>query len=104
MQSIEKKRASAFWGRRAVLNLFRKFNCPEATMQTVQDMIGRKEDGVLTAIAGLVAGVKGSTCGVVSGGALGVGLMYADELQRNGPETVAGFSRDQLDQSQNSVY
>jgi len=90
MHTLEKTRYGAYWGRRAVYNLFRKFNCPEATMQTCQDMIGREEDGVLTAISGLVAGVKGSTCGVVSGGALGLGLMHADELQRDGVGTEAG--------------
>jgi C_GCAxxG_C_C family probable redox protein len=83
-------KSESYWGRRAVLNLIQKFNCPEATMQTFQDMIGRKEDGVLTAVAGLVGGVRGSTCGVVSAGALGVALMHADELQRDGSGTEAG--------------
>jgi hypothetical protein len=83
-------KSESYWGRRAVLNLFQKFNCPEATMQTFQDMIRRKEDGVLTAVAGLVGGVRGSTCGVVSAGALGMALMHTDELQRDGPGTEAG--------------
>jgi len=90
MENRVSTRSESYWGRRAVLNLIQKFNCPEATMQTFQDMISRKEDGVLTAVAGLVAGVRGSTCGVVSAGALGVALMHADELQRNGTGTEAG--------------
>jgi hypothetical protein len=76
-------KSETYWGRRAVGCLFQKFNCPAATMQTCQDMIYKKEDGVLTSVAGLVAGVKGSTCGVVSGGALGIALLHKDEIQAN---------------------
>jgi hypothetical protein len=41
-------------------------------------MIGRREDRLLQASAGLEGGIvaSGSTCGVVSGGALGLALMH----------------------------
>lgn len=80
------------WGRKASLCLFTKWNCAEATTQTCQDMIARKEDTMLKAIAGLEGGVvaSGSTCGVVSGGALGLALMHDEALQKNGIEAEAG--------------
>jgi len=51
-------------------------------MQVFQDMIGRKEDNLLKAIAGLAGGIvsSGSTCGVVSGGALGLTLLHEKSL------------------------
>ena len=79
-------RSRNYWGLRAQANLFRKFNCPAATMQTCQDMISRREDNVLKSVAGLVAGIRGSTCGVVSGGALGLTLMHEETLQSDGIE------------------
>lgn len=81
------------WGRRAQANLFLKFNCPEATMQTCQDMIGRQEDTLLQAVSGLLGGVvcRGSTCGVVSGGALGLALMHEEALRKDGPEAEVGL-------------
>jgi hypothetical protein len=49
-------------------------------------MIGRQENTVLKAITGLEGGAaaSGSTCGVISGGSLGIALMYADDLRHNG--------------------
>jgi hypothetical protein len=54
-------------------------------------MLDRREDAVLTSVAGLLGGIvcRGSSCGVVSGGALGIGLMYDEALQKNGSETEA---------------
>jgi C_GCAxxG_C_C family probable redox protein len=48
-------------------------------------MIGMKDGNVLKAITGLEGGAvaNGSTCGVISGGSLGIALMYADELEKN---------------------
>jgi C_GCAxxG_C_C family probable redox protein len=82
-------RSRNYWGLRAQATLFRKFNCPAATMQTYQDMISRREDDVLKAVSGLVGGIvgRGSTCGVVSGGALGLALLHEEALQKNGRET-----------------
>jgi len=83
MNSRISARSDSYWGRKAVFNLFQKFNCPEATMQTCQEMTYQKEDGVLTSVAGLVAGVKGSTCGVVSGGALCIALNHKNEIHES---------------------
>lgn len=86
-------KAKGSWGRKASLCLFTKWNCAEATMQTCQDMISRREDTVLKAIAGLAGGIlcSGSTCGVVSGGALGLALMHDEALRQNGVEAEVGL-------------
>lgn len=91
METITTNKSRAYWGRKGVSCLFQKFNCPESTLQTCQDMINRKEDVVLTSIAGLTGGIvgRGSTCGVVSGGALGIGLMHDETLRMNGSKTEA---------------
>lgn len=49
-------------------------------------MIGRREDRVLKAFTGLEGGLvaSGSTCGVVTGGALGLALMHDNMLQGDG--------------------
>lgn len=49
-------------------------------------MIGRQEDTVLKAITGLEGGAaaSGSTCGVISGGSLGIALMHANDLDEYG--------------------
>lgn len=71
-----------------------KFNCSEATLQTCQDMVSRREDMLLQAISGLLGGVvcRGSSCGVVSGGALGLALMHEDELLENGLESEVALT------------
>lgn len=55
-------------------------------------MIERREDLVLKAVTGLESGVmaSGSTCGVVTGGALGLALMYDDLLQDGNIDAKAG--------------
>jgi len=55
-------------------------------------MIGRREDRVLKASTGLEGGIvaSGSTCGVVSGGALGLALMHDTILQERGIDAEAG--------------
>ena len=70
-----------------------KFNCSEATLQTCQDMISRTDDMLLQAISGLLGGVvcRGSSCGVVLGGALGLALMHEDELLKNGLDSEVGL-------------
>lgn len=62
-------------------------------MQTCQDMISKREDPLLKAVAGLLGGIvcRGSTCGVVSGGAFGLALMHDDALQKDGPEADVGL-------------
>lgn len=55
-------------------------------------MIGRREDWLLKASAGLEGGIvaSGSTCGVVSGGALGLALMHNIMLQERGIAAEVG--------------
>ncbi|MGP8154279.1 MAG: C-GCAxxG-C-C family protein [Smithella sp.] len=61
-------------------------------MEVFQDMIGRREDRLLKASTGLEGGIvaSGSTCGVVSGGALGLALMQDTMLQERGIAAEAG--------------
>ncbi len=49
-------------------------------------MIGRQENVLLKAVTGLEGGLvaSGSTCGVVTGGALGIALAHDNELQKQG--------------------
>ena len=86
-------RSSGYWARRGMACGLAKFNCSEATLQTCQDMISRREDVLLQAVSGLLGGVvcRGSSCGVVSGGALGLALMHEDELLENGLESEVGL-------------
>lgn len=55
-------------------------------------MIGRREDRVLKAFTGLEGGLvaSGSTCGVITGGALGLALANDNELQKRGVVAEAG--------------
>jgi len=55
-------------------------------------MIGRREDRVLKAFTGLEGGIvaSGSTCGVLTGGALGLALMHDNVLQERGIAAEAG--------------
>ena len=93
MGTLTNNKTKRSWGRKASVCLFTKWNCAEATMQTCQDLISRKEDTLLKAIAGLEGGIvsSGSTCGVVSGGALGLALMHDEALQKNGIEAEVGL-------------
>ncbi|MBW2638462.1 MAG: C_GCAxxG_C_C family protein [Deltaproteobacteria bacterium] len=55
-------------------------------------MISKKEDTMLKAVTGLEGGVvaSGSTCGVVTGGALGLALLHEKDLtERNGNAQIA---------------
>jgi hypothetical protein len=55
-------------------------------------MVDSREDRVLKAFTGLEGGVvaSGSTCGVVTGGALGLALMHDDVLKEGGIAAEAG--------------
>ena len=81
MQKLMNKKNKRYWGRRAPFYLIKDLNCALATQEVLQDMIGIRKDNLLRACTGLEGGVvaSGSTCGVVTGGALGLALMY-DEL------------------------
>ena len=56
-------------------------------------MIGCPEDKLLKSVTGLEGGVvaSGSTCGVVSGGALGLALSHHDEIVEKGIPAQAGL-------------
>lgn len=62
---------------KARLYLARDMNCALATLRAVQDIAGIKDDMMLVSSTGLEGGVvaSGSTCGVITGGALGLALM-----------------------------
>ena len=49
-------------------------------------MIGKPEDQLLKSFTGLEGGIvaSGSTCGVVSGGAIGLALSHYDEIMEKG--------------------
>ena len=67
---------SGVWKGYATKSFFNTMNCPAATLLTLQEMTGDTHDEVLTASGGLAGGMGGSTCGVLLGGALGLGLQY----------------------------
>jgi len=73
-------------GLRGSQYLLKDLNCALATLEVVQDMIGIQEDMALRSATGLEGGLVacGSTCGVVTGGALGIALMRIEELGKDG--------------------
>jgi hypothetical protein len=82
MKGNANRRAKEYWGRKASRNLLRTFNCSEATLQVAQDMMSRRDDTLIKASAALAGGVvaRGSTCGVVVGGAMSLALMHDQAL------------------------
>ena len=56
-------------------------------------MIGKPEDKLLKSFTGLEGGIvaSGSTCGVVSGGAIGLALSHYDEIMEKGIPAQAGL-------------
>ncbi len=76
-----------YWAARAGYFLVRDMNCGQASLRTVQDRIGKKRDRLLTAATGLEGGIvaSGSTCGVVTGGSLGLALALSDAVSERGP-------------------
>jgi hypothetical protein len=93
MRRTAKNRSKRYWGVKADLCLFSTWNCAEATVQTAQDMISKQEDVLIKASAGLEGGIvsRGSTCGVVSGGALSLALMHREDLLGGGVEAEIGL-------------
>ncbi len=55
-------------------------------MEVFQDMIENQDDDLIKAVTGLEGGCVacGSTCGVVSGGAMGLALNYESEIAQCG--------------------
>ncbi|MBN1613099.1 MAG: C_GCAxxG_C_C family protein [Deltaproteobacteria bacterium] len=88
------KNDRAYWGRRAAFYLIKDLNCALASHEAIQGIIGRQEDSVLRAVTGLEGGVvaSGSTCGVITGGALGLALAFDRALQERGPPAEAGIT------------
>ncbi|MBS3757126.1 MAG: C_GCAxxG_C_C family protein [Desulfobacterales bacterium] len=86
MEKDAKKKSKGYWGRRAAYGLLKNMNCALTTHEICQDMIGSREDQLLKALTGLEGGVvaSGSTCGVVTGGALSLALMHRDDISRKG--------------------
>ena len=59
-------------------------------------MIGKKEEALLKAFTGMAGGVvaAGSTCGIVSGGTMGLALSHYEEIMEKGlPAQVGLFAR-----------
>ena len=56
-------------------------------------MTSKKDDILLKAVTGLEGGVvaSGSTCGVVTGGALGLALQFDEEIKKKGPAAEAAL-------------
>lgn len=92
MAKSKDSKEKGYWGRRASLYLMKDFNCALASLEVFQNMINRREDRVLKAITGLEGGLvaSGSTCGVVTGGALGLALMHDNVLKEKGTAAEAG--------------
>ena len=92
MTKTTDNKKKGYWGRKAPFYLMKDFNCALASMEVFQDMIGRREDLLLKAFTGLEGGIvaSGSTCGVVTGGALGLALMHENVLQERGIAAEAG--------------
>jgi hypothetical protein len=63
-------------------------------------MIAKPEDKLLKSFTGLEGGVvaSGSTCGVVSGGAMGLALSHGDEIMEKGIREHTGIGDDLLEQ------
>ncbi len=69
-------------------------------------MVGKQEDIVLRSVTGLEGGLvaRGSTCGVVTGGALGIALMRVNEIDKGGEaaqKAIMQEAREYIDWFQN---
>lgn len=59
-------------------------------------MSGTRQDRVLKSVTGLEGGAvaSGSTCGVLSGGALGIALMHRESLRQYGVQAAAAVMEE----------
>ncbi len=89
-----KNRTKGYWGRRAPFYLMKDSNCALASLEVFQNMIGKPEDKLLKSVTGLEGGVvaTGSTCGVVSGGAIGLALSHYDEIMEKRDTSTSGIT------------
>jgi hypothetical protein len=68
---------------KAKWRLFRYLNCNQATLGTIMDYLGEGDGRLLKVNCQLEGGgfSAGSTCGVVSGGCLAIGLKYLEDIK-----------------------
>ena len=88
-----KNRTEGYWGRRAPFYLMKDWNWALASLEVFQNMIEKPEVKLLKSCTGLEGGVvaTGSTCGVVSGGAIGLALSHYDEIMEKGIPAQIGL-------------
>ena len=67
--------------------LFRTLNCCESQIIPFQNAIDIDHDELLKAVTGLAGGVynRGSTCGVIFGGALNIAMLRNEEIESWSP-------------------
>lgn len=75
---VSRGRLSAAWTGRYCL--VKDMNCGTATLEAFQDVFGLRDDLLLKAATGLEGGVVagGSTCGVITAGALGLAQLWRE--------------------------
>ena len=68
---------------KARFSLIKNMNCALATMEAMQDIMGVRDDILIKTVTGLEGGVvaSGSTCGVLTAGALSLALMNTEGLR-----------------------
>ncbi len=65
--------------------LVKDMNCATATLEAVQNVLSLRDDLLLKAVTGLEGGVVagGQTCGVITGGALGIAQAWRERTGRD---------------------
>ncbi len=78
---------------RGRLYLIKNLNCALATMEALQDITGTREDLILKAVTGLEGGVvaSGSTCGVLTAGAIFMAQHFDGEIAEGGQTAKASL-------------
>ncbi|MBN1572374.1 MAG: C-GCAxxG-C-C family protein [Deltaproteobacteria bacterium] len=76
---------------RGRLYLVKNLNCALATVEALQDLTGTRDDLILKAVTGLEGGVvaSGSTCGVLTAGAIFIAQFFDKEIAKGGPAAEA---------------
>ncbi len=96
------KENPGYWHRLGYVYLLKNLNCAQAIMEIYQIMTGNRDTRLLKAVTGLEGGCvgSGSTCGIVSSGALAVAQIWENQLDIYGPraetrimEEVLAFTR-----------
>ena len=86
MDIIPDAKEKNYWGRQAAFSLFKDLNCAQASLEVFQDMADVRDDELIKGVTGLEGGCVacGSTCGVVTGGALGIAMGHESEIAASG--------------------